>query len=257
MNVNALILSSNPFIDAYFLSDMMGKLIFVGLISLSICSWMILIYKSWMTFQARRNSALFQKIFDSQQASPLSIENALPLSRKENNSFLDIYDVLCEQTKEMLNKNRHFAAAVEQRTLAVPYLSPTDIETVESHLFATIAFETRRLENHLYILSTIVSLAPFLGLLGTVWGILTTFAELQAHTGGGSHQMVLGGLSLALATTVLGLLDAIPALIGYNYLKNAIGQFETEMECFALKILTVIEMQYRKPDFAPCLVNEE
>jgi biopolymer transport protein TolQ len=111
-----------------------------------------------------------------------------------------------------------------------------------------VATQTKTLEKNLFLLSTVVSLAPFLGLLGTIWGILTTFSELQSHTAGGTHQMVLGGLSLALATTVLGLLDAIPALIGYNYLKNAIREFQTEMEGFANEILASIEMQYRKVD---------
>ena len=59
---------------------------------------------------------------------------------------------------------------------------------------------------------------------------------------------ILGGLSLALATTVLGLVDAIPALIGYNYLKNSIRDFELDMEGFAHETLASVEMQYRKVD---------
>lgn len=112
----------------------------------------------------------------------------------------------------------------------------------------TVTNETKFLEKNLFILATIVSLAPFLGLLGTVWGILTTFSELQSQAAGSTHQMVLGGLSLALATTVLGLIDAIPALIGYNYLKNNIRDFETDMESFANEILASVEMQYRQVD---------
>ena len=76
----------------------------------------------------------------------------------------------------------------------------------------------------------------------------TTFSELQAQSVGSTHQMVLGGLSLALATTVLGLLDAIPALVGYNYLKNTIRDFATEMEGFSNEILAAVELQYRKVD---------
>jgi biopolymer transport protein TolQ len=71
---------------------------------------------------------------------------------------------------------------------------------------------------------------------------------MQSQAVGSSHQMVLSGLSLALATTVLGLIDAIPALIGYNYLKNGIRDFNTEMEEFANEILASVEMQYRKVD---------
>src|SRR4029078_12125978 len=108
--------------------------------------------------------------------------------------------------------------------------------------------QVKHLEKNLYILSTTVSLAPFLGLLGTVWGILTTFSEMQSKTAGSTHQMVLGGLSLALATTVLGLLDAIPALIGYNYLKNTIRDLEVDMEGFSTEILASVELQYRQVD---------
>lgn len=93
-----------------------------------------------------------------------------------------------------------------------------------------------------------MSLGPFLGLLGTVWGILTTFGDLAAHAKESSHQNFLGGLSLALATTVLGLVAAIPALIGFNYLKNSARDFESDMEGFAHEILSSVEMQYRKPE---------
>jgi biopolymer transport protein TolQ len=104
------------------------------------------------------------------------------------------------------------------------------------------------LDKYVYALATVVALGPFLGLLGTVWGILTTFSDMQTQVGGNTSQMVLGGLSLALTTTVLGLIDAIPALIGYNYLKNDIRDFETEMHCFSNGILANVEMQYRKVD---------
>ncbi len=247
MNVNQLILTSNPFIEAYLLSDTLGKLIFICLILLSICSWIILIYKIWIISMARRNSGQFQKDFESQKNSPLTVNCNLPSGQKEHNSFLSLYTVFRKQSIEMLNKNRLFGTSSD-KSQDFSHLSATDIDVIESQLTSTIATQTKHLESHLYILSTIVSLAPFLGLLGTVWGILTTFSELQVHNGGGAHQMVLGGLSMALATTVLGLLDAIPALIGYNYLKNTISNFETEMSSFAMEILTTIEMQYRKVD---------
>ena len=61
----------------------------------------------------------------------------------------------------------------------------------------------------------------------------------------GSNAQVLGGLSLALTTTVIGLLNAIPALVGYNYLKNNIAEFDHEMERFATEVLSTLNMHYR------------
>ncbi len=247
MNVNQIILGTNPFFDAYIQSDVLGKLIFISLIILSICSWVVILHKLWQTRLARKSANRFNESFQLQKGNPLSLDCENLNKNKTINPFLHLYQVMKKQTMEMLNKNRHFGlthAAGAQKGSA--YLSGEDIDYVASHLVTSIATQTKDLEKNLYILSTTVSLAPFLGLLGTVWGILTTFSEMQAHTGGGSHQMVLGGLSLALATTVLGLMDAIPALIGYNYLKNNIRDFGTDMEGFSNDILTSVELQYRK-----------
>lgn len=228
--INNFIIASNPFFDAYSGSDILGKLIFIGLIALSICSWIVLINKLWLTYQARLNSINFQKEFYIQKLNPLNV-NA---DQGKSNPFKIIYSILKRTTLELLNKNNS------------SYLSRADIDYVEGHLATAINSQVKSLEKNLFILSTVVSLAPFLGLLGTVWGILTTFSEMTSH--GAGHQTILSGLSLALATTVLGLVDAIPALIGYNYLKNSIQDFETEMGSFAHQALSSIELQYRKVD---------
>ena len=93
-----------------------------------------------------------------------------------------------------------------------------------------------------------MALAPFLGLLGTVWGMLVTFSGLKSHAVSMANAAVLSGLSTALATTVLGLLIAIPALIAYGYLRNAVLEINRDMENFSQVLLTTIEMQYRKVD---------
>lgn len=229
---------SNPFIQAYVHSDFLGKFIFIGLILLSVITWIILIQKIWLTKKAKKNALQFSQTFFEKKGNPLGLDVT---TDAEPNPFLDLYRVLKKHTLDILNKNR--GAGREQT-----YLSQADISFVEAHLCSSIASLVASLEKNLYILPTVVTLGPFLGLLGTVWGILTTFSELQSQTGGNTSQMVIGGLSLALATTVLGLLDAIPALIGYNYLKNSIRDFETQMEGFSTEILATVEMQYRKVD---------
>lgn len=247
--INNFVIASNPFFDAYIQSDLLGKLIFLGLIALSICSWIILIHKIWLTQIALKNSKKFQQSFQLQKYNPLHLE--CESSPSTLNPFKNIYSILKKTTLELLNKNRHFLKLDEKKKERPSFLSGADIEFVEAHLLSGISSVTKYLEKNLFILATIVSLGPFLGLLGTVWGILTTFSDMTAHAGGNSHQAVLGGLSLALATTVLGLVDAIPALIGYNYLKNAIRDFELDMQGFAHEILSSVEMQYRKVDVEP------
>lgn len=251
MSVNIILLNGNPFFEAYSQSDILGKLIFLGLYALSICSWTVLIYKLWVTYQAKKHAFRFHESFLLQKLNPLSLDCENLNKRKAINPFLDLYQVLKKQSLEVLAKNRHFSKLQNEgnaQASNASFLSLSDIDFVASHLSTQVAQQVKHLEKNLYILSTTVSLAPFLGLLGTVWGILTTFSEMQAQTAGSTHQMVLGGLSLALATTVLGLLDAIPALIAYNYLKNSIRDFATEMEGFSNEILASVELQYRRVD---------
>lgn len=239
MFVNTLFLGTNPFFSAYFHSDFLGKLIMIGLFFLSICTWIVLTYKAWIVYHARSNSRSFGITFKEQKEEPLNVRFS---NSRHLNPFYTLYEVLKKQTMEILGKNRLFTKTQEV------FLSASDIDFIDAQLFSTIASQVQNLNKNLFILSTIVSLAPFLGLLGTVWGILTTFSELQSTAGGATNQMVIGGLSLALATTVLGLINAIPALIGYNYLKNKIQEFEVEMEGFSMEILSAVELQYRKVD---------
>lgn len=257
MFVNIIILSGNPFFESYSQSDMLGKCIFLSLYLLSICSWVILLQKVWITYSAKKNAFRFYEAFQLQKFNPLTLDCETLQKQSGINPFLDLYSVLKKQSLEVLAKNRHFnklqsgeEAPNGYRPDVIPphSLSLNDIDFVASHLSSEVAQQVKQLERHLYILATTISLAPFLGLLGTVWGILTTFSEMQAGTSGSGHQMMLGGLSLALATTVLGLLDAIPALLGYNYLKNSVRDFTTEMEGFSNEILAAVELQYRKVD---------
>ncbi|MCM8772939.1 MAG: MotA/TolQ/ExbB proton channel family protein [Candidatus Omnitrophica bacterium] len=89
--------------------------------------------------------------------------------------------------------------------------------------------EQKNLEKNLTTLATITAVAPFLGLLGTVWGLLLAFTNM-AIKGSSSIRVVAGGVAEALITTVLGLLVAIPSAVGYNYLRERIQTVVDEME---------------------------
>lgn len=228
----------NPFIEAYVQSDFLGKLIFISLLLLSVITWIVIIYKFKVVEGAKSGSYSFAKKLEKERFHLLQFSP----KDEEGNPFFSLFKTLKSKTLLVLRKNQHFTQ--EQKAV---FLSSSDIDIVESHLTNTITEEIKQLEKHLYILSTIFSLGPLLGLLGTVWGIITTFSHLQA-AGGGVNQQALGGISLALATTVLGLIDAIPAQVGYNYLKNRIREFAADMQCFSSDILASLEMQYRKAD---------
>jgi len=233
----SIFLIINPFYQAFLNSDFLGKLIYLSLIATSIYCWTLLIQKIWLTQKVKRNAQKFRRKLLSKKGNPLHLEE----ERLENmNPFFDLFLTLKEKAVDLLNKNQHFG--FQERGASC--LSPSDMDHLEAHLFSHIALQTKQLEKNLFVLSTIAGLAPLLGLLGTVWGILVTFSAL--HTQAGMNQAVLEGISLALTTTVLGLLTAIPALIAYNYLRNAIQNFAIEMESFSQNMLSSIEMYYGK-----------
>ena len=239
------------FVTAYAQSDFLGKVIILGLISLSILCWIVLIQKIWTTRQVELVSKNFQKAFRLNKERLLHIEVdelPKPKSRLVPNPYAEIYRELKSKTVEILNKNLYFTSEQGKKDAAQVYLSPTDLNIVETHVLTTISAQTKLLEKNLFILSTIYTLAPFLGLLGTVWGILVTFSELHAGASAGSNTAVLGGISTALATTVLGLIIAIPALVSYNYLKNSLSNYSSDMEDFLYQLLSSVELQYRKAD---------
>ncbi len=232
------IIAAPPILDSFFQADWLGKGIYLGLLTLSVISWALIIHKFLVTRQLRRQASGFNRAFKKHKQSPLKFS----IPSKDPNPFHEIYLVLKKQTYELLNKNHQFA----KESGKPASLSPTDIEFIDAHVAANITLQVQKLEKNIYILSTIVTLAPFLGLLGTVWGILVFFSQLNMHQAGSSSQMMLGGLSLALTTTVLGLIVAIPALIGYNYLRNSIKNLQMEMESFSNEVMASVELQYRQ-----------
>lgn len=242
------LLASNPFLDAYIQSDWLGKMIFLSLFALSIVSWTLILHKAHITYHARQRARHFHRLFEQQRSQPLNLDCDHLLKTKAFNPFLELYRGAKRRTIDILKKNRHYQQMQQQAIQeSIPSLSTSDVEFIGTHLFMDVANQTKSLEKHLFILSMAVSLAPFLGLLGTVWGILVSFGELQ-NALGNAQTTVLGGISLALATTVLGLLDAIPALIGYSYLKHAVRDFQLDMEGFAHEMLAAIELSYRQVD---------
>ncbi|MEE9252400.1 MAG: protein TolQ [Thermodesulfobacteriota bacterium] len=119
------------------------------------------------------------------------------------------------------------------------------VELVERVLKKTMSSEVSRLEGYLIFLATTGSTAPFIGLFGTVWGIMTSFIGLATKTGVSTLQAVAPGIAEALVATAVGLAAAIPAVVAYNYLINRVRRIEIDMESFSAEFLNIVERYFK------------
>jgi len=112
----------------------------------------------------------------------------------------------------------------------------------EEEIEKIIFIESNKLKTDLSFLATITSIAPFLGLLGTVWGLLMAFNNIAA-TGSASTRVISSGVAEALITTVYGLLVAIPAAVGYNYFQDKTEKIKTDMFSITGDILNYLKIK--------------
>ena len=117
------------------------------------------------------------------------------------------------------------------------------MEAVERSLQRASVVEMGRMESYLGILATIAAVSPFIGLFGTVWGIIDAFRGIGA-TGNASLATVAPGISEALVATAIGLVAAIPALMAYNFFQGQLKLWQTELDDFALEFISLSERNF-------------
>ena len=117
------------------------------------------------------------------------------------------------------------------------------MRVVTSAMERAVGETALRMESQMVVLSTAVSGAPFLGLLGTVWGVMDTFSDVAA-AGSANLAAMAPGVSAALITTVTGLLVAIPAMFGYNYLITTLRGMIIELDNFAAELASEFEHKF-------------
>ena len=127
------------------------------------------------------------------------------------------------------------------------FVSLKAMEHIKRALEGAVAKESLRLESGLILLSIAVSGAPFLGLLGTVWGVMSAFSYVAMAQKADLATMA-PGVSGALITTVAGLLVAIPSMFGYNYLVNSLRVFTVELDNFAQELVSKMETEYLRDE---------
>jgi biopolymer transport protein TolQ len=118
--------------------------------------------------------------------------------------------------------------------------STEGVENVQRALLRSANSEVAGLEKHVGVLATTASAGPFVGLFGTVWGIMNSFQSIGA-TGAASLAVVAPGISEALIATAMGLAAAIPAVMAYNHFAGQIRRHAVDMECFSQDFLNIIQ----------------
>jgi biopolymer transport protein ExbB/TolQ len=208
-----------------------AKVIIFFLIIFSVMAWFVMISKAIQMRQAKKLNLFFTAEFRSQKA------------------VLDVFDRRIQAEACPLFKVYQAGSIELDARLKNPdnsrkrLVSIKGIEHVKRTMENAVAQESLRLESGLILLAIAVSGAPFLGLLGTVWGGMSTFGHI-AQQGSASLAAMAPGVSAALITTVAGLLVAIPSMFGYNWLVHNLRVLTVELDNFAQEIVSKIETEY-------------
>jgi len=209
-----------------------GKAVIVVLVLFSILAWTVMIGKALQMRRAKRLNRFFDKEFHTQK------------------NVLDVFDRRVQADGCPLFMVYH-AGSIELDTRLKnsdgngrkQFVSLKGMEHVKRSLENTVAQESLKLESGLILLAIAVSGAPFLGLLGTVWGVMSTFGHI-AQQGSATMAAMAPGVSAALITTVAGLLVAIPSMFGYNWLVHNLRVLTVELDNFAQELVSKMETEY-------------
>jgi biopolymer transport protein ExbB/TolQ len=210
-----------------------GKATVIVLLGLSLFSWTIILTKFRQLLIARKAA---KKFFDAYASTrdPLDI-------KKRGEEFdgapaYTLYERGADELAYQLEKNP-VTVKGERR------ISTSSFEAVKVVLEEAAAGQAMSLEKGMIVLSTAVAGGPFIGLLGTVWGVMSTFAGI-AESNSASLTAMAPGVAAALVATVTGLLVAIPAMFAYNFMVTSIRTITQELDGFASRYANQIEHAY-------------
>jgi len=232
-----------------------GKITVIALLVLSLFSWTIIITKFRQLSIARRATKRFfaaytstrdpldiqrkGEEFDGAPAYQLYIRGADELAYQLKNNPLQVQSVARPNPVEGVeHTNTDFLA--KSTTVKV---SMSSFEAVKVILEEAAGAEAMALEKGMIVLSTAVAGGPFIGLLGTVWGVMSTFAGI-AESKAATLTAMAPGVAAALVATVTGLLVAIPAMFAYNFMVTTIRAITQELDGFASRYANQIEHVY-------------
>ena len=209
-----------------FLSaDWIVKIVMLGLLAASVWCWAIIIDKSMLYGRANRQMNAFERVFWSGQ----SLEELYQQMQERPSMGLGaIFVAAMKEWKRSHEQNAASFIGVQAR--------------LDKVLDVAIARESDGLEKRLQFLATVASASPFIGLFGTVWGIMNSFTSIAASKST-NLAVVAPGIAEALFATALGLLAAIPATIAYNKLSADSNKLIGRLESFADEFATILSRQ--------------
>jgi len=212
-------------------SSLAAQIIMTLLAIFSIWSWAIFFKKLFDFSKIDRLSRRFLSTFQFHR-SIRELENIGPLL--DDNPYGRILTSGIEEFKKLKPMRNRYSQEENPQSASTRWFEELS-DNIRLAMERTKITEISSLETSLPTLSTFVSVSPFLGLLGTVWGIMVAFLDIRAR--GSAHiTIVAPGISDALITTVYGLLVAIPALIFYNIFRNRVNKFNSELDKFVNEV---------------------
>ena len=206
-------------------ADIFVKIVMVGLLAASVWTWAIIVDKTLLYRRTNSQMDRFEKIFWSGQ----SLEELYRSLQERNTTGLAaVFVAAMREWKRSFEAGAKSAIGLQMR--------------IDKVLDVTIARETARLERRLLFLASVGSAGPFVGLLGTVWGILMSFLAI-AEASQTSLAVVAPSIAEALLATALGLFAAIPSVIGFNKLSNSATRISQRLEGFADEFSAILSRQ--------------
>lgn len=233
MDASADVISSNAFIDLILQGGSISTAILVILLIMSVLSWTVIGWR-WVTLNVAKRNAV-------QYLQNLDLLNGLSDAIVRSESYSSTY-----YAKEFQAAYSEYSESHKLAKLGTYYGDKQDLLLrIERSIEQCIVNENIQLEKNLTILATISSSAPFIGLFGTVTGIIDAFYSIGSQ-GAASIAVVAPGISAALVATAFGLFAAIPALISYNAFRNKTRIMREEMEAFALELTNMFDREFSK-----------
>jgi len=206
------------------------KLVLIMLLFFSVVSWAIILFKLFQVHRANSESDRFMDFFwKSKRFDTIASQ----VDRFANSPLTVLFNEGYSELKKVVDGD----GASEGSALSTDL---GGIENVSRALRRATNSEITRLEKYLTFLATTGSTSPFIGLFGTVWGIMTAFEGI-GKTGSASLAVVAPGIAEALIATAIGLVAAIPAVMAYNHFQNKIRVLVKEMDSFSTEFLNIVQ----------------